>query len=85
MKKYTHNSETIIDEDGIELLVGYDFERIDSYCEFPENSASIVEGWIETELTSVEVIIKGRGIDLLPLMNEDQKGHIVSLLNYELW
>jgi len=78
-----HNSETILDESGIELLIGYDYESTDGYYEEPTNIASFVEPLVYTELKSVEVVIKGTGIDILPFLNEKQTSYLISLLNYE--
>ena len=77
----THTCENIIDQDGIELLVSYDFEKSDSQIEECHGFHE-VGNMVYTDLCSVEVIVKGSGIDILPLMNERQKKHIISLLNY---
>lgn len=68
-----HNAETIVDESGIEVLVGYDYEKNGL------NGTAV----FDTELTSVEVVIGGRGIDILPQLTEPEKDFIVSKLNYE--
>lgn len=78
----THNSETIVDELGIELLVGYDYEQSPSQIE-EGHGYHEVGNLVYTELTSVEVVIKGRGIDILPQLTEKEMSYIVSLLNYE--
>lgn len=76
-----HNSETIIDESGIEILVGYDYEKSPSQTEECHGFHE-VGNLVYTELKSVEVVIKGKGIDILPNMSEKQKTYIISLLNY---
>lgn len=75
------NSETIVDESGIEVLVGYNYETSESQLE-EGHGVHEVGLLVSTELTSVEVVIIGTGIDILPSMNEKQKKHIISLLNY---
>ncbi len=61
----TNNSETLVDENDIEVLVNYDY--IDS---------------LGAELKSVEIIICGKGIDILPQMNNYQKLAIITKLTY---
>ena len=78
-----HNSETLIDESGIEILVGYNHETTKGYYEEPGNPETFVEPLVYTELTSVEVVIKGTGIDILPLMSDRQKEAIIGELSYE--
>lgn len=70
-----HNAETIVDESGIEVLVGYDYNKPDY--------VNLETAVFDTELTSVEVVIGGRGIDILPQLTEPEKDFIVSKLNYE--
>lgn len=77
-----HNTETITDENGIEILVGYDYEQSPSQIE-EGHGYHEVGNLIETELKTVEIVIAGKGIDILPSMNEKQKEAIVELLNYE--
>lgn len=77
-----HNTETIIDENGIEILVGYDYEISDSQIEECHGFHEVGQ-MVYTELKTVEVVIKGTGIDLLPLMNNKQKAYIIEQLNYE--
>ena len=81
-----HNTEILLPDpfnQGIEILVGYDFDKTNSFYSEEGNSGTLVEEMVYTELTSVEVIVKGVGIDILPMMNDLQKKHIISLLNYE--
>jgi len=78
----THNSETLIDESGIEILVGYNHEKTPSQIE-EGHGLHEVGNLVYTELTSVEVVIKGVGIDILPLMNDRQKEAIIGELSYE--
>lgn len=77
------NTELILEESGIEIIVVYEYEKTDGYYEETENANTYVPPSILTELKSVEVVIKSKGIDILPSMNEKQKEHIISLLSYE--
>lgn len=79
MKK---NSETIVDENGIEILVDYRYELSASH---QEECHGIYEVglMVYTELTSVEVVIAGSGIDILKLLTDKEKEFIISKLNYE--
>jgi len=79
MKK---NVETF--EDGMfELLVAYKYDETPEYLEEPGNPGTLVAGTVYTELTSVEIIIKGTGIEILDKLTEKQKIHIIKNLNYE--
>lgn len=71
---------TLVDENGIELLVGYDREESGSQVEEGHGLHEVGE-LVYRELTSVEVVIRGIGIDILPMMEEKQKESIVSLIN----
>lgn len=76
------NSELINDDNGIEVLVSYRYEQSASQIE-EGHGYHEVGLMISTELTSVEVLIKGTGINILPMLNERQKSFIISKLNYE--
>lgn len=78
-----HNTELLLDDNGIELLVSYDYEKSDQYEAEPGNGATLVEPMVYTELNSVELVIAGRGIDLLPLLHPNEKEFIISKLQYE--
>lgn len=80
MKK---SNQTLVDESGIEVLVSYRYEESPSFEAEPGNPNTFVSEMVYTELDSVEVIIKGVGIDILPYMSERQKDAIVHELNYE--
>lgn len=70
---------TLVDESGIEVLVSFTQEK-----DSPEDTHEDDFGtrtMVYTELHSVEVIIKGTGIDILPMMNERQKMTIVEQIN----
>jgi hypothetical protein len=78
----THNQETIIDELGIELFVAYDYEKSPSQIEEGHGHHE-VGCLVYTELTSVGLFINNTPVPILDRLNEKQKEHIVSLLNYE--
>lgn len=78
----TSATETILEENGIELLVGYDYEKSPSFHAEIGNPGTYVGEMVYTELTSVEVVILGVGINILPEMKESQKEYIISLLEY---
>ena len=76
-----NNSECLVDENGIEILVNYDYEE--SECQLEEGHGTHEVGcMIYTELKSVEVVISGIGIDILPSMNQLQKEAIVNKLDH---
>jgi len=77
-----HTCETIVDDNGIELTVGYDYEITPSQVE-ECHGLHDVGNFIYTELKTVEVVIKGKGIDILPFLTSMQEDYIVSLLNYD--
>ena len=76
-----NNSEMIVDDAGIEIIVGYNYEKTKDIHDTDEGI--ICEPLVYTELTSVEVVIKGRGIDILPLLHPSQKEFIIENLQYE--
>ena len=78
-----HNAETLADENGFEILVGYDYESTDCYYEEVGNPGTLVPEMVYTELTSCEVLIGGVGIDLLPMMSEAQKEFVIRKLQYD--
>jgi len=75
------NCEMLVDENGFEILVGYNYEKTKDIHDTEEGV--ICEPLVYTELTSVEVVIKGRGIDILPLLHPAQKEFIIENLQYE--
>ena len=78
-----HSSETIADDNGIEILVGYDYEKTPAYYEEVNNPSTLVEETVYTDLKTVEVVIAGIGVDILPLMTEKQKVHLINKLQYK--
>lgn len=79
-----HNTELIVDQNGIEILVAYEFEKSPAFYEEPGNPNTLVEPMVLTELQSVEVVISGRGINILPMLYESEKEAIIEMLTYEL-
>lgn len=77
----TSYTETICDDNGCEIIVSYRAETTPSHRESPELPE--VSELVYTELDSVEVVIKGYGVNILDSLNEKQKDHIISLLSYE--
>lgn len=80
MKK---NTETIVDDNGIEMLVGYEYDVSLSFQAEYGNPSTHVDTMIYTELKSVELVVCKSGIELLPFMSEKQKDFIISKLTYE--
>jgi hypothetical protein len=77
-----HNCETLSDDNGIEINVGYDYE--DSPIQIEEGHGfHEVGNLVYTELKTVEVVIAKSGIDILPFLNDKQKSFIFSKLSYE--
>lgn len=76
-------TEIIADENDIEILVGYNYDKTPPYYEEPGNAMTLVDAEVFTELTSIEIVIAGRGIDILSLLTEKEKDFIISKLNYE--
>jgi len=75
-----YNSEIICDDNNIEILVGYNYEKSESQ---KEEQGIEVGQMVYTELQSVEVVIAGRGINILPLLHPNEKEFIISKLNHE--
>ena len=74
-------TETLADDNGFEILVGYNYEKTKDIHDTDEGI--ICEPLVYTELTSVEVVIKGRGIDILSLLHPSQKEFIIENLQYD--
>lgn len=64
------NTECLVDENGFEIMVIYDYENLP-------------DGKRDTYLQSIELIVKGRGMELLLLFDEKQKQSIIDKLTYE--
>lgn len=80
MKK---NTETIVDDNGIEMLVAYKFNVSLAFEAEIGNPSTHVDTMIYTELDSVELVVANKGVEILPLLDETQKDFIISKLTYE--
>lgn len=76
------NCETIVDDSGIEILVSYWYEKSKSQVE-EGHGFHEVGLMVYTELVSVELVIAGRGIELIKELTENEKEFIISKLTYE--
>lgn len=80
--KKTHETQIIADDNGIEVLVSFYYER---------QSAQIEEGHgfhdvgscYDIDLLSVQVVIAGVGVDILRSLNKKQRNKITDLINME--
>lgn len=79
-----HNSETIVDDNGIEMLVGYEYDVSLSFQAEHGNPNTHVDTMIYTELKSVELVVCKNGIELLPFLSDKQKDYIISKLTYQI-
>ena len=77
-----HNSETIADDNGIEVIVGYEYDTSESQVE-ECHGLHDVGCTVFTQLKNVEVVIGGIGIDILPVLSKTQKQFIISKLQYD--
>lgn len=77
-----HNSEIIVDENNIEILVGYDYEISDSDIQEGHGFHEVGKR-IYTELKSVEIVFGSLGIDILPMLTELQIEFIKSKIEYK--
>lgn len=59
-------TETLIDESGIEVIADYEYQKEPDGYFF--------------ELNTVEIVIDGKGIDISKMLNEKQKQSIINQL-----
>lgn len=64
-----------------ELLVSFEQEKTDGYYEETGNPSTWIAPTVYTELLSVEVVIAGIGIDILPQLTDKQKLAIIQELD----
>lgn len=76
------NTEVIIDQDGIELWVSYRAEKNEQYYE-EGHGYHLMGGGYDVQLTSVEIIIANRSIELLDRLTEKQTDKIIDLLSID--
>jgi hypothetical protein len=80
MKK---NTELIVDDAGLEILVAYRYERNPSQIEECHGYHEM-GGGINVELEAVEVIVKGgSSVNILPFLNSKQEDYIIDKLNFD--
>lgn len=79
----TKSCETLVDDNGVEILVGYCYQKDKGHYEEPGNPDTFVEPLVYTELNSVEVVIKGQGVEILHRLTEKQKDWIIENLTYQ--
>lgn len=76
----TTHTETIVDENDIELTVKYKAERSLQVEEC--HGQQFVENGISITLIHVEIVIAGTGIDLVDMLNKSQQEAIVNQLSF---
>jgi hypothetical protein len=72
-------TETLIDDFGIQIIVTYDYEKEPRYME-ECHGYHVIDGSIDIRLKYVEVVINEAGVDILPRLNEQQKQTIIDNL-----
>lgn len=75
------NDENVVDQNGFEIHVEYNYEISDSQIE-EGHGFHEVGRLVYTELTSVKLLMEENALDLLPLLNDKQKSYIISKLYY---
>ena len=79
----TTNTELIVDDAGLEILVTYRYEENPSQIEECHGYHEM-GGGLSVELEMIEVAIKGgNSVDILPFLNEKQCTYITNKLNFD--
>ena len=78
-----HNTEIVHDEDDREMIIGYNYEKETGYYAENNNPGTWVSETVLTELTSVEIKVLGRWIDILPLLTKKQINYVTNKLTYQ--
>jgi len=65
------------------MLVGYRYESSPAFYAEEGNPGTLVDEMVYTEIDNVELVIKGIGLPILPMLSSRQVDYIKSLLNYE--
>lgn len=73
-------TETLVDENGIELLVSYKSQKSASQLEDYSGSRYEVGNAIDVSITGVELVIKGTGINIMSSLTKRQLQHLTSSL-----
>lgn len=76
-----HNTETITDDD-IEYTVSYEYDEEKGFYAELGNPSTWVQPTVFTKLTSVEVEVFKKKIDVLPLLTTQQRYSIIDKLTY---
>jgi hypothetical protein len=77
-----HTSQTLVDQNGIEVLVGFNYDYDHGHLEECHGHHVIGNGY-DIELTSVEIVIAGIGIDILPQLSRKQQNAIIEEIDIE--
>ena len=82
MKKTEHKVESFEIVGKIELLVGFDVttDKFPLMQEEFHGIHTIDEACVDIELTNAEIVISGKGIDILPLLSKKQKQDLIDNL-----
>lgn len=72
------DSVLISDEKGVEVLVGFEWERESAQVQEVHGFFQLVGGGMSVTLTCMEIVIAGKAIDILPLMNEKQIAKVIN-------
>ncbi len=77
--------ETIVDDNGIEVLVDYDYELNEAYYAEIGNPATFVPASVDDssiKINSFEIVIGGTGIDIVSQLDKRQIDFIKPKLKY---
>lgn len=75
-----NTTEMLVDQGGFEVLVNYDWEESPKQIE-EGHGLHDVGGQVSVELLSVEIVVSGVGIQILPLLNDKQKEKVIAELS----
>jgi len=80
-----NSEETILDENGFEILVNYDYELDYAYHAEIGNPATFVPASVDDssiKINSFEIVIGGTGIDIVSQLDKRQIDFIKTKLKY---
>ncbi len=77
----TTQTECICDDNGIEINITYEFEKSDSQIE-EGHGLHDVGGGVYTQVKSVELVIAGKGIELLHQLTPKQLKNLTNKITY---
>lgn len=75
------NTICLLDDAGIEMLVTYDMDKDRCYYAEPGNPSTYVDALVSYTLRSVELVVAGKGIEIMPMLNSKQKEAIIEEIN----